>query len=694
MKLLIVESPSKSKTIENYLGSDYKVVASLGHIRDLKIKGKGGFGVDIEHHFQPEYEILEDKKDIVQSLKKQVDEASCVFLATDPDREGEAISWHLKEVLQNDKVPFSRVVFNEITKGAVTKAIENPRDIDMNLVHSQESRRIIDRIIGFRLSSLLQNKIGSKSAGRVQSAALKILCDREEEIEAFDKTEFWDAFLKFMKDNKEYKAKLVLVDNEKVDIKTETEANDLIASIQDGPFVVKNIEQKERKKAAKAPFITSTLEQEAGTRFRYNAKRTMLIAQKLYEGIDLGSERVGLITYMRTDSVRLSDVFISEAKEYITKNFGSNYYKGYASKNKKNQKVQDAHEAIRPTSLKRTPALMKKYLSAEELKIYTIIYNRALASLMKDSLVLDTIVSIGAKNCIFQINGEKILFDGFQKLYLEVSEDEEIEENHVLPNFEVGEEVEKMDCYAEQKFTTPPSRYTEVRLIRKMEDLGIGRPSTYAITMETLRIRSYVSMDKRTFVPTEQGKLTSKQLDLFFSDIINVKYTAQMENILDEISEGKAIWYEEIGKFYEKFAPLIERARDEMVKIYPKQTDEFCPICGRPLFIRRGPYGEFTACSGYPYCKFIKKTPKPEPVHTGITCPSCKEGELVERINQRGRTKGAKFYACSRFPKCRATFSGLPTGDLCEVCGSPLINVNDEVVCSNEKCKTHRNKKD
>ena len=691
MKLLIVESPSKSKTIEHYLGNEYKVVASLGHIRDLKIKGKGGFGVDVENNFQPEYSILPEKAEVVSELKKLAEVADHIYLATDPDREGEAISWHLQEVLDQDPNKVSRIVFNEITKTAVIQAIENNRQVDMDLVHSQESRRIIDRIIGFRLSSLLQQKLGSKSAGRVQSVALKLIVDREKEIEAFDKEEYWDVFSIFQKNDLEFKTKLVEYNNEKIELHNQEEAQTVIDQIAGNDFIVDDIEKKERKRAARAPFITSTLQQDAGARFKYNAKRTMLIAQKLYEGIDLGDERVGLITYMRTDSVRLSDDFLNEAKKFIKKNFGDEYYKGYKVKNKKGQRIQDAHEAIRPTSLERTPAKMKKYLSADELKIYTIIYNRALAAIMSDALVEDTKIKIKVKDYIFELNGEKVLFDGFQKLYLETSEEEV--EVIGLPEFVIGEVINVLETKSEQKFTNPPYRYTEVRLIKKMEDLGIGRPSTYALTMETLRIRSYVTMDKRTFVPSEQGRLTSDQLDIYFNEIINVKYTAEMENILDAISEGQAIWYEEIRKFYDRFVPLIENARDNMIKIYPKPTDEFCPQCGLPMFIRRGPFGEFTCCSGYPHCKYIKKTPKPEPVHTGVKCPKCGDGELVERINVRGRNKGTLFYACSRFPECRATYSGLPNGEICEVCNGPMIVLNNEIVCGNEKCKTNRERR-
>lgn len=693
MKLLIVESPAKSKTIERYLGDEYVVESSIGHIRDLTIKGKGGFGVDIENNFQPEYEVLKEKKDVVSKLKKLADQAEHIYLATDPDREGEAISWHLQEVLEQSSDKVSRVVFNEITKKAVLNAIPNARQVDMDLVHSQESRRILDRIIGFRLSSLLQQKIGSKSAGRVQSVALKLIVDREKEIEAFDSKEYWDIHALLLKNDNVLKAKFVKDQNGNTELNDEASTIKVIEHLQDAKYVVDNIEKKNRHRSSKPPFITSTLQQDAGARLKYNAKRVMMIAQKLYEGIDILDERVGLITYMRTDSIRLSDDFIASAKTYIEDNYGKNYYKGFKSKNKKGAHVQDAHESIRPTSIDRTPEKMKPYLSNDEYKLYTLIYNRAVASLMSDAEVEDTKVNILANDCAFSLEGEKVVFDGFLKIYEEAKIDE-TEDLSRLPELTVGEELPLQELVYEQKFTNPPYRYTEARLIRKMEELGIGRPSTYALTMETLRLRSYVTMDKRTFVPSNQGRLTSDQLDLFFSSIINVKYTADMENTLDLISEGKAIWYEEIRTFYEAFMPLVENARDNMVKLYPKLTDEYCPECGLPLYIRRGPFGEFTACSGYPHCRYIKKAVKPEPVKTGVECPLCHEGELVERINVRGRNKGTKFYACNRFPDCRATYSGLPTGDKCSECGAPMIEVDDTVRCGNERCKTNRKKKD
>lgn len=692
MKLLIVESPAKCKTIGHYLGEEYKVDSSIGHIRDLTIKGRGGFGVDIENNFKPEYAILKDKVSVVEELRHDATMAEHIYLATDPDREGEAISWHLSEVLGQPASKVSRIVFNEITKTAVLHAIENDRDIDINLVHSQESRRILDRIIGFRLSSLLQQKIGSKSAGRVQSVALKLIVDREKEIQAFDKVEYWDLFATFDKktSQSEYllKAKYSGTLTDKANFTKEAEVDEVIAQLDPNGYIVTDIVKKEHPRQSKPPFITSTLQQDAGVKYNYNAKRVMGIAQKLYEGIDIAKERVGLITYMRTDSIRLSDEFVAKAKNYIIDKYGSKYYKGIKKANGKGKNIQDAHEAIRPTDISRTPESIKKYLAADELKLYTLIYNRALSSLMSDAIVEDTRIDITNNNHIFNLNGEKTIFDGFLTIYEEMNLDNE-EKIEKLPEFQLNEKMNLVEISKEQKFTLPPYRYTEARLIRKMEELGIGRPSTYALTMETLRIRGYVSMDKKTFVPTTQGILTSEQLDLFFANIINVKYTADMETKLDEIAVGGVVWYEEIRKFYDTFMPLVENARDNMVKIYPKPTDEFCPVCGLPLFIRRGPFGEFTACSGYPHCKYIKKAVKPEPVRTGIVCPECGEGEIVERTSARGRSKGAKFYACDRFPKCKATYSGLPLDDKCPECGKCMINVDGVIRCGNERCKTN-----
>ena len=652
--LVIVESPAKSQTIEKYLGDGYIVASSKGHIRDLTTRGYGGFGVDLEDNFKPMYKNLRDKADVVRELKKIVKSVDKVYLATDPDREGEAISWHLHEVLGLDKKEYERIVFNEITKPAVLDALEHGREIDMDLVHSQESRRILDRIIGFSLSKLLQRKIGSKSAGRVQSVALKLICDKEKEIQAFIPEEYWEVFLDFEKSKSKLRAKLVSYLEEKINLKNEEETNKVLEALGED-FVIEEITKKNRNRNPKPPFITSTLQQDASSKFNYQSRRTMMIAQKLYEGIQLENERVGLITYMRTDSVRLSDVFIDEAKNFILDNYGKEYYNGY-KKTEAKENVQDAHEAIRPSSLKYTPENVKKYLNADEFKIYSLIYYRALAANMASAVMEDQKIKINNNDYIFEVTGNRVIFDGFLSVYGSYEDNDA----KSLPEFKEGELVKKAVVESEQKFTQPPARYTEAKLIKKMEELGIGRPSTYSMTVDTLKKRFYVSMDKKTFVPTEQGMLTSEKLDEYFDDIINVQYTANMENVLDSISTGDKVWYEELNRFYNRFMPLVENADENMEKIYPIYVDEECPECGSKLVYRNGRYGRFLACSGFPNCRYIKKEEKEESVSTGIKCPNCEEGMIVERVSKKGRTKGKKFYACDQFPKCKTTFSELP----------------------------------
>ncbi|HHZ18121.1 MAG TPA: type I DNA topoisomerase [Acholeplasmataceae bacterium] len=648
--LIIVESPAKSQTISKYLGKEYVVASSKGHIRDLKKQGFGRFGVDIENNFKPMYRVLRDKAAVIRELKEAVKKADKVYLATDPDREGEAISWHLYEVLELANRNYERIVFNEITKPALLKALENGRDIDIDLVHSQESRRILDRIIGFSLSSLLQKKIGSKSAGRVQSVALKLIVDREKEIRAFVPEEYWEIYIDFVKNAEKLRAKLTQRGDEKIELKTKADTDEVLSTLT-AAYRVREISRKERKKAAKPPFITSTLQQEASTRFHYNAKRTMMIAQKLYEGIELENERIGLITYMRTDSIRLSDQFIMEAKDWIISNLGKEYFAGYYKTNK-GKNVQDAHEAIRPTSLRYTPEAVKKFLSADEYKIYSLIYYRAVCALMSAALVEDEKVLIENNGYIFEITGEKVLFAGYLRLFAPY----ETSSGKALPPFENGEVLENVTPVPEQKFTSPPQRYTESKLIKKMEELGIGRPSTYAITVDTLKQRYYVRMENRSFVPTDQGILTAEKLEQFFSDIINVKYTAEMETVLDEIAIGKKTWYEELRLFYDKFMPLVEFASANMEKIYPVYLDEYCPSCGSQLVIRIGRYGQFVACSAFPKCHYVKKEEKT----TNIKCPNCGIGYLVEKVSRKGRWRGKKFYACNRYPECKTTFSTLP----------------------------------
>ena len=653
--LVIVESPAKSKTIEKYLGSDYFVASSKRHVRDLTTRGFGGFGVDIEDNFKPMYKVLKDKSAVVKELKQMVKSADKVFLATDPDREGEAISWHLYEILGSEEKDYERIVFHEITKKAVLNALENGRDLDLNLVRSQESRRILDRIIGFSLSKLLQRKIGSKSAGRVQSVALKLIVDREKEIQKFIPEEYWEMFCEFKKNKEQLKAKLISFNDEKIKLTNEEKTKKVLSALGKN-YIVSNIINKEREKSSKPPFITSTLQQEASSKFNFNVRKTMQIAQKLYEGIELGDERVGIITYIRTDSQRLSDQFLNDGKKYILKEFGEKYYKGYQAIKDKSKNIQDAHEAIRPSNINYTPEYVKKYLSNDEYKLYTIIYNRAIASMMSNAVIEDEKVKIDNNGYIFEINGERVIFDGYLKIYSKYEE-----EDKTLPKFELSEKIVNPKIITEQKFTNPPLRYSEARLIKKMEELGIGRPSTYAVTIETLKQRYYVKVEKKVFVPTEQGILTSEKLDEFFSKVINIEYTAKMEKILDEISEGEKNWSDELKRFYNDYMPLVDYANEKMEKIYPIYLDEDCPQCGSKLVYRNGRFGRFVACSGFPNCRYIKKNEEDEPEKTDVKCPVCKEGNIVIRVGRKGRAKGKKFYACDRYPDCKTTFSELPS---------------------------------
>lgn len=651
-KLVIVESPSKSKTIEKYLGKDYIVAFSKGHIRDLKTRGYGGFGVDVENNFEPMYKLLVDKQQIVRDLKKLCKTVDKVYLATDPDREGEAISWHLYEVLDLKKKDCERIAFNEVTKTAILEAINNSREIDYDLVRSQESRRILDRIIGFSLSKLLQRKIGSKSAGRVQSVVLKLIVDREREIEAFKSEEYWEVFLDFNKKARKLRAKLTSYNGEKIKLVSKEETDNVLKNLSDS-FVIEDISKKLHERASKQPFTTSTL-LEASSRLGFNAKKTMMVAQGLYEGVELGNERVGLITYMRTDSVRLSDEFINSGRDFIINTYGNEYYKGYTDGPKKNDNnVQDAHEAIRPSRLSYTPQSIKQYLSNDEYKLYNLIYCRALAALMKSAVVELQNLRINNNGYKFDVSGELIKFDGYLKVYGNFEDDDQ----KSLPEMNVGEVISNGTINPEQKFTSPPSRYTEGRLIRKMKELGIGRPSTYAITIETLKQRYYIKLEKKAIFATKQGILTSDQLNKYFSSVINIKYTADMEAILDDISEGKKVWYKELRKFYDDYMPLVTEADEKMPKIYPILLEEKCPNCGSPLVMRNGKYGEFQACSGFPKCRYIKPKEIEETKKTNIKCPNCESGYIVERISKRGPSKGKSFYACDQYPKCKTTYS-------------------------------------
>lgn len=636
--LVIVESPSKSRTIEKYLGNDYKVLSSKGHIRDLATKGKYGLGVDIDNHFAPTYELIKGKKKMVSELKKEVKAADMVYLATDPDREGEAISWHLKDELKIKDSDYERVVFNEITKDTVIKAFGKARKIDDDLVHSQETRRILDRIIGFRLSKLMQAKTGGKSAGRVQSVALKLIVDREREIQNFIKEEYWTIVAKF----NDFDASLEKYKDDKVELHNEIEADDVLNKLGN-VFKIESVDKKDKKRSSKPPFITSTLEQEASIKLNFTSKKTMSLAQKLYEGIDLEDETVGLITYMRTDSIRLSDEYVKSAYKYIETKYGKEYL-GIVKKSKKTENVQDAHEAIRPTSVNRTPESVKKFLTPDEFKLYSMIYKRALASLMKDAKSEQTTVILDNNNYKFKTTGSVIKFDGYLKVY----GDYEDSEDAIIPpldtyksNVLVSNEIDK-----EQHFTKPKPRYTEAKLIKEMEELGIGRPSTYSKTMETIVERGYVKVEEKKFVPTEIGIETTDKLQEFFSDLINVKYTAKMEDDLDKIADGDLVWYNLLDKFYKEFEPMVKDAFDNMEKKKEEETGEMCPLCGNPLVVRSGKYGKFVACSNYPNCKYVKK--KEKQVVEICKCPEC-DGMIVEKTTKKGKV----FYGCNNYPKCK-----------------------------------------
>ena len=665
--LVIVESPTKTKAIEKYLGSDYKVVSSKGHIRDLATSGKYGFGVDIENHFEPKYEPIKGKKKDIASLKKDAKAAKKVYLATDPDREGEAISWHLKDALELNDEDYDRVVFNEITKDVVIGAFEKARKIDYDLVHSQETRRILDRIIGFRLSKLMQSKTGGKSAGRVQSVALKLIVDREREIETFKEEEYWSITAKF----DEFDADLEQIDGKKAQLKNEEETDNVLNKL-DSNFKVSNFEKKLKKKSSKPPFITSTMQQEASTKLGFSAKKTMQVAQKLYEGIDIKDETIGLITYMRTDSIRLSDEFIKSSYAFIDRNYGKDYI-GSVKASKKKENVQDAHEAIRPSSVNRTPESIKEYLSKDEYKLYEMIYYRALASLMKDAKVNASTLYLENNNTLFKTTGQTLVFDGYLKVY---SKYESSDEKNI-PEFNINDVLVSNKIIKEQHFTKPPARYTEAKLIKAMEDLGIGRPSTYASTISTLTQRSYVKIIDKKLNPTDVGIETTDKLQEFFSDIINVKYTAKMEDDLDKIAEGKEVWYEMLEEFYKDFEPDVKNAFDNMEKKEDEKTGEVCPNCGKEMVIKTGRYGKFEACSGYPECKYIKPKEKTE-VTEVCDCPKC-GGKIVERKTKKDKV----FYGCGNFPKCKVAVWDKPTGSLCPECNSLLvINKDENIKCS------------
>ena len=664
MKLVIVESPSKSKTIEKYLGKDYKVVSSLGHIRDLSTSGKYGFGIDLENHYKPDYVIIKGKKKLVNELKKEVKSADCVYLATDPDREGEAISWHLYDTLGLNDNMYRRIVFNEITKNVILDSFQHARMIDDNLVKSQETRRMLDRIIGFRLSKLMQSKTGGKSAGRVQSVALKLIVDREREILAFVPEDYYEIEAVFA----DFKAKLDSYKEDKLEIKTEKEAIAILNKLS-SKFIIENIKKEDKARKAKPPYITSTLQQEASSKLNFTSKKTMMLAQKLYEGITLKDETVGLITYMRTDSIRLSDEFVKSTYGFIRDNYGDDYV-GYVKTSKKKDNVQDAHEAIRPTSINRRPDDVREYLTSDEFKLYKLIYNRALASLMKDAVMEVTSIILDNNDYKFKVTGSIVKFDGYLKVY-----DDNEDDGELLPDFgKYNGSVVSEEINYSAHTTKPPARYTESQLIKKMETLGIGRPSTYATTIGILLERGYVKVIDKKFNPTEIGIETTDKLQEFFKDIINVDYTRDMEEDLDKIAEGKLYWENLLDRFYKDFEPKVENAFTSMEKSKPEETGELCPNCNSPLVIKRSKYGKFVACSNYPECKYIKND-KVNPIEI-MPCPKC-GGKIVEKKTKKGKI----FYGCNNYPKCKLATWDKPTGELCPKCGGILLENKDNIKC-------------
>ena len=642
MKLVIVESPAKCTTIKKYLGDNYRVEASLGHIRDLSTRGKGGLGVDVDNGFAPTYVINKEKIEVVNKLKYAAKNADEVILATDPDREGEAIAWHLAEVLGLNTKKTKRLEFHEITRDSITEAMKHPRTIDGNLVASQETRRIVDRIIGFKLSNLMYKKIHSRSAGRVQSATLKLIADHDKEIDAFVPEEYWNILVNTKINNKEFPLTFVGKNGKSLTVKNEKMAKEIIDAIGDN-LTVESIKKETRFIESKEPFTTSTMQQEAFSRLKFKTDKTQREAQKLYEGINVGDEHVGLITYMRTDSTRLSATYVARAQAYIIEKYGKEYL-GHVKKDKKNELAQDAHEAIRPTSNHRTPESIRKYLTADQYRLYKLIYNRALSSLMKPKKEEVLVVTLSGGGYRFKFELIHTVFKGYEILIYEPEEQKDYQGS--FPTLNEGDSLVISSKKAEQKFTEPPARYSEAKLVKLMEEVGIGRPSTYASTIKILKDRKYVDDVSGILTSTDQGKKTVHVLNKYFPDIIDATYTAQMEEKLDNVQEGNQSRINTLSSFYNVFMDEYNHAALNMYKDEEELTGDLCPKCGHPLVYKDGVNGRFVACSNYPTCTYVQKEAK-ELVYIDETCPLCGK-PLVQREDKKGR----KFIACSGFPEC------------------------------------------
>ena len=680
--LVIVESPAKAKTIEKFLGkSHYTVKASVGHVRDLP---KSQLGVDIENNFEPKYINIRGNGDVIKELKKEAKKAKKVYLATDPDREGEAISWHLSYILNIDEEEKCRIEFNEITKDAIKKAIKSPRNINLNLVDAQQARRVLDRLLGYQISPILWQKVRKGlSAGRVQSVTTKLICEREEEIKAFEPKEYWS--IELIASNKEENnltLKFYGKDNEKIELENEEQVKEILKTIENGSLVVTKIESRSRRKSAPKPYTTSVLQQDAANKLNFTTKKTMMVAQELYEGIDVkGEGTVGLISYIRTDSKRISEEAREKAKGYIIESIGENYYKDHAkdSKGKKEKKVQDAHEAIRPTSVDRTPDSIKDSLSKEQYKLYNLIWRRFVASQMEDSVFDVLNVECKIEDLIFKATGSKLKFDGYTKIYNFAER-----EDKILPSLDEREILKIQEYNPQQHFTSPPPRYTEASLVKTLEELGIGRPSTYAPTITTILNREYVEKDGASLVPTELGIIVTKILDENFHKFMEVDFTADMESQLDQIEEGNVEWKKVVEEFYSPLAEAIRVAIEKIEKVnMDEETDEICELCGSNMVIKYGRFGKFMACKNYPECK----NTKPIVSKIGVKCPKCKEGDIIMRKSKKKKI----FYGCSNYPDCDFVAWNKPVEEPCEVCGSYMYEKysksGTKIVCSNKECK-------
>lgn len=678
--LVIVESPAKAKTIEKYLGRNYKVVASVGHIRDLP---KSKMGIDTENNYEPHYISIRGKGDVIKSLRSAAKKAQKVFLASDPDREGEAIAWHLAFLLNLDLNDKNRVVFNEITKDAVKAAFKEPRSIDLDLVDAQQARRILDRLVGYSISPILWRKVKKGlSAGRVQSIAVKMIIDREKEIRAFIPEEYWSIDGNFKKNSKKFKANFWGVDGKKKKLPHGESIKEITDRLATKDFDVTKVEKKERKRNPAPPFTTSSLQQEAARKLNFRTRKTMMVAQQLYEGIPLGKQgTVGLITYMRTDSKRIADSAKAEAADFITDTYGPEFSAHGKAKVKNAQGAQDAHEAVRPTSILRTPEAMKQYLDKDQLKLYTLIWSRFVASQMTPA-ILDTMkVTLEQNGVIFIANGSKVKFKGFMSVYIEGTDDGKEEKENLLPELAVGDVVQSVSIEPKQHFTQPPARYSEATLIRTLEEKGVGRPSTYAPTLETIQRRYYVKLQQKRFEPTELGEIVNTIMEDFFPQVINTSFTAEMENDLDKVGAGQEDWISVVDRFYKPFEKELKDAEEKIEKIQIKDEPAGfdCELCGHPMVIKLGRFGKFYACSNFPDCRNTKPIVK----EIGVTCPVCHEGQVIERKSKKNRL----FYGCSRYPDCDFTSWDKPVGRDCPKCGKYLVEKKvkggKQVVCIN-----------